>query len=428
MTMEEGTVVDWRRALGDPVAKGEGLLVIESEKSDAEIEATASGFLRHVYVEAGETVACGTLLAALTDAADETFDAADFAAVRAGPEPRGTPRPAPPPAVLERPVGGRRRRPVAPAARARARELGIDPVHVQGTGPGGRVTRRDVEAWAIARERRVPVDDGVALEVPREGAGDAVLLLPGFGSDASSFAPQIRWVAGHGLEALAVNPRGVGASDAPEEPSYDVPRAAADAAAVLAKTGVGSAHVVGASLGAAVAIELALAAPERVRSLTLLTPFLRPSPRLVAVAEAWIRLAEETSPATLARCLAPWLFGEALLAEEPRREHTLRGLAALLARVPAATLVRTHAGMRAWAGTREGAVGSLTAPTLVVAGEADLLTPDSPRLASAIPGARCVVLPRVGHAVAIEAPEAVNEALAHHLRARTRRDDAPRRR
>ena len=65
MTMEEGTVVQWPLAPGDPVVKGELLLLIESEKTEVEIEAPASGFFRHVYVEEGDTVPCGTLLLSL---------------------------------------------------------------------------------------------------------------------------------------------------------------------------------------------------------------------------------------------------------------------------------------------------------------------------------------------------------------------------
>jgi len=119
------------------------------------------------------------------------------------------------------------------------------------------VTRADVDAWAAAREALVPVAAGVSLEVRAQGEGDPVLLLPGFGADISVFARQVPELAlTH--RVLGVNPRGVGLSDAPEQERYDVAQAASDAAAVSEAP----AHVVGASLGAAVAIELALAHPE----------------------------------------------------------------------------------------------------------------------------------------------------------------------
>jgi pimeloyl-ACP methyl ester carboxylesterase len=299
---------------------------------------------------------------------------------------------------------------VAPAARALAKKLGVDATQIPGSGPGGRILKQDVEAWAERRRQLVPVADGVSLEIPSQGDGDLVLLLPGFGTDVAAFARQIPPLAEH-LRVLGVNPRGVGLSDAPAQDCYDVATAAADAAASAGAP----AHVVGASLGAAVAIELALAQPERVRSLTLITPFVEAGPRLLAVIDAWCRLAAEAKPETLARALLPWLFSGAFLADERARERTVRGLAQIAARVPAATLERSAAGLRAWSGTRGDALGRIDVPTLVVVAAADLLTPGGKAIAKAIPGAQTVVVSDAGHAVALEAPEAVNEAIASHL-------------
>lgn len=412
MTMEEGTVVEWPLAVGDRVEKGDVVLIIESEKAETEVEAVASGFFRHVYVEAGETVACGALLGAITETADEPFDADAFHAAEHRP--------------LERAGGGlqvkaaaaeasgraatRPERPVAPAARAAARKLGIDARLVPGTGPGGRVTKQDVEAFAAAREARVTVADGVALEVLVEGEGEAVLLLPGLGTDVSVFARQTPLLAER-FRVHAVNPRGVGLSDAPEAEAYEVAQTAADAAAAFE----GAAHVIGASLGAAAALELALTRPERVRSLTLITPFVDVTPRLVAVARGWQRLAQEASPEALAQGLLPWFFSSAFLADEAGVARTLRGLAQTVARVPPSTLARTTAGMGRWSGTRRADLGDVAAPTLVVAAGEDLLTPDAAAVAEAIPGAKLLVVERAGHAVALEAADAVNEAVAAHL-------------
>jgi pyruvate dehydrogenase E2 component (dihydrolipoamide acetyltransferase) len=421
MTMEEGTVVEWRVAPGGRVEKGRVLLVIESEKNEAEIEATASGFLRHVYVSPGEAAPCGALLAVLTGSADEPFDAVAYASGEAPARAKAAPSAGAPAApAAHAPARAAERRPVAPAARALARKLELDVEQVPGSGPGGRVTREDVEAFAAARERLVPVAPGVALEVLREGAGDPVLLLPGFGTDVSAFALLTPRLAAR-CAVLGVNPRGVGASDAPDDAQTSVAQMAADAAAVLdAEAKESPAHVVGASLGAAVAIELALARPAQVRSLVLLTPFAAATPRLLAALDAWRRVAAEASPATLARALAPLLFSDALLADAARRERTLRGLAASAARVPAATLARTAAGLAAWSGTRERDLARIAAPTLVLAGGADLLTPGAEAVARAIPGARCVVVPGAGHALASDAPDAVADAVASHLEATPR--------
>jgi len=415
MTMYEGRVVSWPRPVGARVEKGEVVLVIESEKAEVEIEAPASGVLRHLYVREDETVPSGTLLAAITATAEEPFDADAFRQQHDRPAP--APAAAPPGRPATAPAAAPPRRateaPITPAARALARQLGVDPARVAGTGPGGRVTREDVEAWAARRRDLVPVADGVALEVPTEGAGDPVVLLPGFGIDVSMFARQVAGLA-TGWRLRGVNPRGVGLADAPDADVYDIATAAADIAALLDAP----AHLVGASLGAAVAIELALARPAVVRSLTLITPFVEAGARLLAVIDAWCRVAGEASPAAVARLVLPWMFSPAYLAEDARRERTVRGLGAAAARVPASTLVRAAAGMRSWSGSRRADLPRLSAPTLVIVAEGDLLTPDGELVAEAIPGAGCLRIPGAGHAVTLEAPEAVGEAIRGHLRGR----------
>lgn len=413
MSMQEGRVVGWLLALGARIERGQTVLVIESEKAEVEIEASANGFFRHTYVAVDETVPCGTLLGAITDTPDEPFDADAFRREHERIEaPRATGEPAPARPEIATPAARTGpRKPIAPAARARARELGIDVETVPGTGPGGRVTREDVEALAARRSALVAVAPGVSLDVPALGQGDPIVLLPGFGTDVAAFARQTPLLA-ESHRVVGVNPRGVAGSDAGEADSHTVEQMAADAARCFE----GTAHVIGASLGAAAAIELALAEPARVRSLVLITPFVTASPRLLAVLDAWVALARETSPPVLATVLLPWLFGNATLADERACARTARGLGEIAARVPAATLARQAAGLRAWSGTRAADLTRIAVPTLVIAGGDDLLVPDAEAVARAIPHARLVVAEGAGHAVALEAPDVVNEAIRARLR------------
>jgi pimeloyl-ACP methyl ester carboxylesterase len=175
--------------------------------------------------------------------------------------------------------------------------------------------------------------------------------------------------------------------------------------------------VVGASLGAAVALELALTAPERVRSLTLITPFVVADARLRAVCDAWRQLAAEVAPESVARMLLPWFFSAIFLEDEMRRRRVLRGLATTVAKVPAASLARSSAGLHAWSGSRVDELSRVKVPTLVVVAGADLITPNAAAIAEGIRGARCCVVSEAGHAVAIEAPGAVTEAITAHLAA-----------
>jgi pyruvate dehydrogenase E2 component (dihydrolipoamide acetyltransferase) len=426
MTMEEGTVVEWPVALGERVEKGQIVLVIETEKAESEIEATSTGVFRHVYALPGETVPCGGLLAALTEDSDEVFDPDAFREAYQPPEGSiaESPIPIETAAAAAASAGGtvasvgsatRRRKAVAPAARALAKKLEIDVELVAGTGPGGRVVKRDVEAAAAVRERLVSVEDGVGLEVFREGEGDPVVLLPGFGTDISSFALQTPGLSAS-FEVIGVNPRGVGGSDSPATDVYELGQAADDVAAVLAGSRV-RAHVVGASLGAAVAIELALRHPDQIRSLSLITPFVEVTARLASVAQAWIRVAREATPETVAAFLMPWLFGHSLLADDAACARTQRGLAQSVRRIPVPTLERAAAGMAAWSGSRASDLERIQVPVLVLAAGADLLTPDADQVAAAIPGAVCEVVLGCGHALAIDGAETVNRLLQGHLEA-----------
>ena len=416
MTMEEGIVIEWSRSLGESVEKGEIILIIESEKSEVEIESPGSGVFRHIFVDEGETVPCGTLLAAITETAEEAFDPEAFAQentdtdekASGGLQVRSVPGAEADPAPKE-PVA-RSEKPVVPAARAAAKKLGIDPQDVTGTGPNGRVTKQDVEVYAAAREALIKVADGVSLEVVKAGSGETVVLLPGLGSDVSSFARQSVLLSER-FQVFGINPRGVSLSDAPEADLYPVEQTAEDASRVYE----GAAHVIGASLGAAAALELALSHPERVKTLTLITPFVEATPRLLAVGAAWRRLAEETTSETLALALLPWLFSPGFLADAGARSRIVRGLAQMVARVPASTLERMTAGLEAWSGSRKTELSALAMPTLVVAAGEDLLTPGAEALAQSIPQSTLIRVEGSGHAVALEEPDAVNQAILAHL-------------
>jgi pimeloyl-ACP methyl ester carboxylesterase len=173
--------------------------------------------------------------------------------------------------------------------------------------------------------------------------------------------------------------------------------------------------VIGASLGAAVALELALAKPDAVRSLVLITPFITATARLLAVVDAWARVAADAPADALAAMLLPWLYGSAFLADAGACRRAVKALADAASRTPATTLQRQAAGLRAWSGTRANDLGKLRARTLVIAAQDDLLTPGARDIASQIAGARLVVVPGAGHAGGIEAGEAVSKAILAHL-------------
>jgi len=145
--MEEGVLVEWKKREGDQVQAGEVLAEIETDKAVMELEAFASGILRKILVENGETVLSGTLLAVIAEA-DEDIAPALADRVTAAPSTGGGAKPivaasATPPPVS--PARAEASRPLAsPRAKALATERGIDLSTIAGTGPGGRIVEEDV--------------------------------------------------------------------------------------------------------------------------------------------------------------------------------------------------------------------------------------------------------------------------------------------
>ena len=148
LTMTEGTVSKWLKKVGDEVKEGEPLFEVETDKLTNTIEASASGVLRHIFVEEGTTVPLFGKLA-IVAAADEDISAlmgdAAPAAAAAVPEAAAA---APAPAAPVRAPG--ERIVAAPAAKKLAKELGIDLALVPGTGPNGRITLDDVKNYKPA--------------------------------------------------------------------------------------------------------------------------------------------------------------------------------------------------------------------------------------------------------------------------------------
>jgi pyruvate dehydrogenase E2 component (dihydrolipoamide acetyltransferase) len=150
--MTEGLLARWLKNEGDPVEKGQAIAEIETEKATVEIEAAAAGILARIIVHAGETVPVGTLIGVIAEAGEEV------AAVSApAPTPPAPPAQAPAPEAGEggaAPPGARVR--ASPVARKMAEEAGLDLSRIKGTGPGGRVVERDVQAAIAAGSAPAP--------------------------------------------------------------------------------------------------------------------------------------------------------------------------------------------------------------------------------------------------------------------------------
>ena len=141
-TTSEAKVVKWLKAVGERLAAGEPLLEVETDKATMDVEAYVGGYLRKKLAQEGEMVSAMSPVAILTDTADEGFEEEvevskpQIAVSQTVPKPAATSVPS------SRPLAA------APAARLRAKELGIELSSVPGTGPGGLITKADVERFA----------------------------------------------------------------------------------------------------------------------------------------------------------------------------------------------------------------------------------------------------------------------------------------
>jgi len=255
--------------------------------------------------------------------------------------------------------------------------------------------------------------DGTRIHYEVHGSGPPVLLVMGLGSNAYGWYRTIPWLSER-YQAIAFDNRGTGRSDVPEGP-YALAQMAADAAAVLDATGHDRVHVVGASLGGMIAQHFTLAYPDRVRSLVLVctTPG---GPQTVRASEAVMAglVQGGDDPSTVYRRNAWFLYGDDTRERHPDRIEEDLVYRQKIPTTPAGYMGQLQAAMHHNAWDR---LPSITAPTLVVHGDADLLIPteNGKLLASRIPGARLVLVPGAGHMLQADAGDVVREAVLDFL-------------
>jgi pyruvate dehydrogenase E2 component (dihydrolipoamide acetyltransferase) len=171
-TMEEGRIVKWVKQEAESVMDGDVLAEVETDKAIMELQARGEGILRKVFVAEGDTVEVGTVIGVIAQA-DEDIGAV-LATVGATEEDRGvegdtakeqtgagattdtgesSAAPAAPPPTLQ--LSPRRVR-SSPLARRLAKDRQIDLSGIEGTGPGGRVVKRDVESAVPGRRHAAP--------------------------------------------------------------------------------------------------------------------------------------------------------------------------------------------------------------------------------------------------------------------------------
>jgi pyruvate dehydrogenase E2 component (dihydrolipoamide acetyltransferase) len=202
--METGKVIKWLKKEGDAIKGGDVIAEIETDKANVEIEAFGGGVLRKIVVHEGGQVPVGELIGVIADAADDIGAVASAAppspAAPPAPAPAPPPAPAPAPApaplpamesyrsvpetsavvpmaavsAVAAPAGGRVK--ASPLARKVAAQSGVDLRLIQGTGPGDRIVRRDVESAAASP--RPAAAAGPSPAAPAEAPARPQFVIP----------------------------------------------------------------------------------------------------------------------------------------------------------------------------------------------------------------------------------------------------------
>jgi pyruvate dehydrogenase E2 component (dihydrolipoamide acetyltransferase) len=185
-TMEQGTVVKWHVKVGDKVASGQVIADIETDKATMEQAVFDDGTIARLVCPEGKQVKVGDVIAVLAEDG-ESVDAAASGTPAAAPAPAASSASVAAPAAGARgpivadveaiEVGGGRVR-ISPVARRMAQEMGVDLAQVAGSGPGGRIVKRDI---VLAAENR-----GSAAPAARPALAQALVA----GTAAPAAAPQ----------------------------------------------------------------------------------------------------------------------------------------------------------------------------------------------------------------------------------------------
>lgn len=235
---------------------------------------------------------------------------------------------------------------------------------------------------------------------------EVIVLSNGIFMSTASWGYQVAEFKKH-FRVLVYDCRGMWQSDHPEGP-YSMEQHADDLAALLTALGIEKAHIGGISYGGEISMVFALKYPERTRSLIISSAVSQIDPMLQVMGASWLSalhnndadtLFEVTFPANFSE---PWIAANQGVMEPSRRKYHQMDLKA------AEQLMLAFAKI-----DFTGELNKITAPTLVLVGELDILKSRkyAEIIAREIKGSEFVIIPQAGHAVCMEKPGVFNSAV-----------------
>lgn len=355
LTMEQGTLTGWTKAVGDRVEKGMEVCDLETEKIANGVEAPASGILRRQVAAEGDVLRIGELLGII---ADESASEAEIDAAVA-----------------------KYQAEAAAAVAAAPSEQGPQPEHIEIAG------------------RRL-------RHLIQRGDGDAVVLVHGFGGNLENWLMNQGDLAAGGSTVAALDLPGHGESSKSLE-SGSLAELARVVIDYLDAVGLDDVHLVGHSMGAAVCLETARRAAGRVKSLTLLAP----AGLGQAVNREFLDAFASADSRKPLKAAMQLLFANEELVTRQLVDDTLK-----YKRLEGVTAALTQLAGNALAEAGETVPAGLgTIPTLVIWGSRDAIIPPPEVAALARPGVSVKVLDGYGHMIQVEAATEVNSLVRQFL-------------
>jgi pimeloyl-ACP methyl ester carboxylesterase len=263
----------------------------------------------------------------------------------------------------------------------------------------------------------IKLNNGLTLYYEIEGTGPAVALVQGLDRDHTGMRFQRKALVKH-FQVITYDARGTGLSGTPEGP-YTGVQMADDLALLLKELGIANAHIIGASMGGAVAQEFALKYPEMTGRLILFCTYCKSDAFIRQLARFWVDAVEKTGHALLCEGIMPWLYTREFFENQQmaldwarkviREQESLYSIKGFKWKAEAAVNADTS-----------GRLHLINVPTLVVAGEFDMVVPPAlcEELSRGIKGAEFRIIKGGAHAFYDEKPFEVNEVILDFLSAR----------
>jgi 3-oxoadipate enol-lactonase len=256
--------------------------------------------------------------------------------------------------------------------------------------------------------------DGTRISYDRFGRSDGfpLVMVPGLGSDSRNWAMQ-RLAFGRKFRCFAIDNRGTGSSDRPDPP-YTIQQMSDDLLAVLDAEGIDRAHIMGASMGGVITQMFAIEHPDRVAGLVFACTACRHHEWRRELFLEGADAVRERGMQAMAEDGMEWLLGPRL---RRRFGMWINILARMLMQVDPEVFAAQVDALLAFPDSLRFALAEVQAPSLVITGSQDMLTPvgDAEELAEIIPDARLTILSRAAHGLMVEAPNSFNATVLDFL-------------